>query len=80
MQKVNILGVESIAVGSNLTEYIAQETVKARPCSAYVFISDKNVAPLHLDRLMNAFKVELKNCKLNSKILNFVISAGFGRD
>ncbi|KAJ3276205.1 3-dehydroquinate dehydratase (3-dehydroquinase) [Terramyces sp. JEL0728] len=62
---------ETITVGSNLTDTIAKHVVTEIPCSAYVFVTDENVAPLHLDNLMDQF------AKLTpKKLLKYVIPAG----
>ncbi|KAI8899320.1 EPSP synthase-domain-containing protein [Globomyces pollinis-pini] len=74
MHRVSILNTESIFVGSGLTSLIAKETIKKVPCSAYVFVSDENVAPLHLLNLKSAFLNELENNPV--KILEFIIPPG----
>jgi pentafunctional AROM polypeptide len=76
MHRVSILNRESIIVGARLTEFIAQETIKVLKCSAYVFVSDENVAPLHLTALMNAFKNQLETEERSAKILQFIIPPG----
>ncbi|KAJ3324463.1 3-dehydroquinate dehydratase (3-dehydroquinase) [Boothiomyces sp. JEL0866] len=62
---------ETITVGSNLTETIAKHVTTEIPASAYVFVTDENVAPLHLNSLMDQF------CKITAKkLLKYVIPAG----
>ncbi|KAJ3261381.1 3-dehydroquinate dehydratase (3-dehydroquinase) [Boothiomyces macroporosus] len=62
---------ETITVGSNLTETIAKHVTTEIPVSAYVFVTDENVAPLHLNNLMDQFS------KITSKkLLKHVIPAG----
>jgi pentafunctional AROM polypeptide len=76
MHRVSILNKDSIIVGANLTDFIAEETIKALPCSAYVFVSDENVAPLHLSSLLNAFRKQLQKEQRSSKLLDFIIPPG----
>lgn len=71
IHKVKILHQETITVGSNLTETIAKHVTTEIPVSAYVFVTDENVAPLHLNNLMDQFS------KITSKkLLKYVIPAG----
>jgi pentafunctional AROM polypeptide len=53
-QRLAILGQESIHVGSGYTQPLALDLVSSVPASAYVIVSDHNVAPLHLDALVQA--------------------------
>ncbi|OBZ84417.1 Pentafunctional AROM polypeptide [Choanephora cucurbitarum] len=54
--KVSILGSESIIVGFHLTEYLARDILTNIPASNYVLITDSNLAPIYLDKYMDALK------------------------
>jgi pentafunctional AROM polypeptide len=55
VQKVAILGKESIHVGFQLWDHVVAELLAALPSSTYVIITDTNVGPLYLPRLKAAF-------------------------
>lgn len=55
VQKVPILGKESIHVGFQLWDHIVTELVTLLPSSTYVIITDTNVGPLYTPRLKAAF-------------------------
>jgi pentafunctional AROM polypeptide len=56
LQKVPILGKETIHVGFKLWEHIVTDLLANLPSSTYVIITDTNVGPLYSPRLENAFK------------------------
>ena len=69
--RVSILNKETIIVGAGMTKAIAKEITSIATWSAFVFVSDSNVAPLHLGPLMEAFQ-ELSSARL----LQFIIKPG----
>jgi len=56
LQKVPILGKETIHVGFKLWEHIVTDLLANLPSSTYVIITDTNVGPLYSPRLENAFQ------------------------
>ncbi|KAJ3416680.1 3-dehydroquinate dehydratase (3-dehydroquinase) [Chytridiales sp. JEL 0842] len=75
--KVSILGSESITVGYGMTSYIAQQVVEKIPSSAYVIVTDTNIAPLHLNPLVSALKSALSDAKKESvRVLTYVMPPG----
>ena len=81
-RKLSILGQESIFVGSNYTQDLAQDLIKSIPASAYVVVSDHNVAPLHLDALTQALTqsidqyLEQANSSHSPQVLKYLIQPG----
>lgn len=73
MHRVSVLGEPSIIVSSHLTETIAEETLAAVNCSAYVIVTDSTVKQLHLNNLYDAF---IKKLAQNQRLLSFAISPG----
>ncbi|KAI8914378.1 EPSP synthase-domain-containing protein [Gorgonomyces haynaldii] len=70
---LSILGQESIHVGDNMTAFIAQETAKTVVCSAYVVVTDENVAQYHLEPLVEELKKALDPSK---RVLQFILAPG----
>lgn len=54
--KVSVLGSESIIVGFHLSEYLVRDVLTNIPASNYVLITDTHLAPLYLEKYVNAFK------------------------
>lgn len=78
VHKVSILGKESIHCGFHLVPYIVQTILETLPSSAYVLVTDTNVAKLHLTAFETAFEEHIHNLTLTSKprFLSHVISPG----
>lgn len=74
IQKVSILGKESIHCGFHLVPYIVQTVLKTLPSSAYVLITDTNVASLYLPAFTAEFGSALANSK--SRFLSYAVSPG----
>jgi pentafunctional AROM polypeptide len=55
VQRVSILGKESIHIGFQLWGHIVAELLASLPSSAYVIITDTNIGPLYVPRLKAAF-------------------------
>lgn len=55
VQKIAILGKESIHVGFNLVQHIADTLLDTLPSSIYVLITDTNIAPLYLESIRLTF-------------------------
>ncbi|KAI6129330.1 EPSP synthase-domain-containing protein [Pisolithus croceorrhizus] len=55
VQKISILGKESIHVGFNLVQHISDTLLDTLPSSTYVLITDTNIAPLYLQPIVVTF-------------------------
>ncbi|KAI6121235.1 hypothetical protein F5141DRAFT_1210914 [Pisolithus sp. B1] len=55
VQKISILGKESIHVGFNLVQHISDTLLDTLPSSTYVLITDTNIAPLYLQPIAVTF-------------------------
>ncbi|KAL2916141.1 3-dehydroquinate dehydratase (3-dehydroquinase) [Polyrhizophydium stewartii] len=76
VQRVSILGTDSIVVGSGLAQHIADEVLAAVPASSYVVVTDENVARLHLEPLLAALRSALAARSSPARVLSVVIPAG----
>ncbi|KAH8996222.1 Pentafunctional AroM protein [Lactarius akahatsu] len=74
--KVSILGKDSIHCGFHLVPYIARTVLDTLPASAYVLITDTNIASLHLDAFKQGFKEELSRLRKQSRFLTHTIPPG----
>ena len=74
IQKVSILGKESIHCGFHLTPYIVQTVLQTLPSSTYVLITDTNVASLYLAAFTGEFNAALANSQ--SRFLSYAVSPG----
>ena len=74
IQKVSILGKESIHCGFHLVPYIVQTVLKTLPSSAYVLITDTNVASLYLAAFTSEFNTALANSR--SRFLSYAVAPG----
>ncbi|KAF9653571.1 aromatic amino acid family biosynthesis-like protein [Thelephora ganbajun] len=74
IQKVSILGKESIHCGFHLIPYIVQTVLKTLPSSAYVLVTDTNVASLYLGAFTTEFNSALANSE--SRFLSYAVAPG----
>ncbi|KAF9808506.1 hypothetical protein IEO21_07861 [Rhodonia placenta] len=74
VQKVSILGKESIHCGFHLIPYIVNTVLTALPSSTYVIVTDTNIASLHLVAFQNAFNQHTLSSK--ARFLNYVVPPG----
>jgi pentafunctional AROM polypeptide len=74
LQKVSILGKESIHVGFKLWEYIVDDLLTEISSSTYVIITDTNVGPLYRPRLEQAFQQAA--AKASFRLLTYSVSPG----
>lgn len=77
VEKVSILGSESIHVGFGIQEHIVEETLRNEKSSTYVIIADSNMektAPFK--KLVNAFEEKMATISPGSRLLRYVISPG----
>ncbi|CCM01245.1 uncharacterized protein FIBRA_03294 [Fibroporia radiculosa] len=74
IQKVSILGKESIHCGLHLVPYIVDTVLQTLPSSTYVLVTDTNVASLHLAAFQTAF--EEHKLSAQARFLSYVIPPG----
>ena len=74
--KVSILRKDSIHCGFHLAPYIARTVLDTLPASAYVLITDTNIARLYLDAFQKDFKEELTRLGKQSRFLTHAIPPG----
>ncbi|KAI0261231.1 aromatic amino acid family biosynthesis-like protein [Gloeopeniophorella convolvens] len=74
--KVSILGKESIHCGIHLIPYIARTVLDTLPASAYVLVTDTNIARLHLNAFEQDFKQEFARTGKRSRFLTYTIPPG----
>ncbi|KZT71160.1 Pentafunctional AroM protein [Daedalea quercina L-15889] len=74
VQKVSILGRESIHCGFHLVPYIVKTVLDTLPASTYVLITDTNVANLHLVAFQGAF--DEHKLEGRARFLSYVVPPG----
>ena len=74
IQRVSILGKDSIHCGFHLIPYIVETVLKSLPSSTYVLVTDTNVAGLYLPAFVNEFNSVLANSK--SRFLSHAVAPG----
>lgn len=74
VQKVSILGRESIHCGFHLVPYIVKIVLDTLPASTYVIVTDTNVASLHLASFQSAF--DDRKLEGRSRFLSYVVPPG----
>lgn len=77
LQKISILGKDSIHLGYGIEDHIAQEVCEHLPSSQYVLISDTNIDQFdYCKRLMKSLKAQLEQNKRDSKISKYLLQPG----
>ena len=76
MQRVKILGSDSILVGYNLWEALVDEVIKYYVTSSLVIFTDTNVAPYYLSKLTCAFEAGCRKHDAKVRILTYLIPPG----
>lgn len=79
IEKVSILGSETIHLGFHLIPYIAQTVVSSLPASNYVLFTDSNLAPKFLDTFQAAFTSVITAAggeQADARFLSHVIAPG----
>jgi pentafunctional AROM polypeptide len=74
LQKVSILGKESIHIGFKLWEHIVNDLLTNVPSSTYVIFTDTNVGPLYGPRLNEAF--QQATAAASFRLLTYSVSPG----
>jgi pentafunctional AROM polypeptide len=76
VQKVSILGKESIHCGFHLIPYIVHTVLTTLPTSTYALITDWNVAHLHLKAFEDEFTTQLEKIGTSSRFISLAIPPG----
>lgn len=77
INKVPILGKESIHVGYEIQPHIVSETISNLASSTYVIVSDLNMAKTHtFKKLVSDFEIELKEKRPESRLLTYFVPPG----
>ena len=77
LQKVSILGKETIHVGFKLWEHVVADLVTNLSSSTYVIFTDTNVGPLYKTRLEQAFEQEAaKSPSVPFRLISYSVSPG----
>ncbi|KAI0954260.1 hypothetical protein AcV7_007538 [Taiwanofungus camphoratus] len=74
IQKVSILGRESIHCGFHLVPHIVHTVLETLPSSTYVLVTDTHVANLHLSSFQSAIDEHKHAAK--SRFLNYIVPPG----
>lgn len=67
IDKVSILGSESIHCGFHLIPYIVETVLSSLQSSTYVLFTDTNLAPVYLDAFESAFAAAIADCPSESR-------------
>jgi pentafunctional AROM polypeptide len=77
LQKVSILGKESIHVGFKLWEHVVSDLLSNLSSSTYVIITDTNVGPLYSPRLEHAFEQAIAKTESAAfRLLSYNVAPG----
>jgi pentafunctional AROM polypeptide len=76
IQKVSILGKQSIHCGFHLIPYIVRTVLTTLPTSTYALITDWNVAHLHLKAFEDEFTAQLEKNGSSSRFISMAIPPG----
>ncbi|RIA91003.1 Shikimate dehydrogenase [Glomus cerebriforme] len=81
--KVSILNEESIILGFHLTKFMIRDVISNIPSSTYVIITDKNIAPIYLTKIVEDFNIiasEITLAKgknaLKPRLITYIIPPG----
>ncbi len=76
LEKVSILGVESIHVGFHLIPYIIHTVLHQLPSSTYVLLTDTNLAKLFLPAVEEEFHAQASTVERKTRLLSFQVRPG----
>jgi pentafunctional AROM polypeptide len=76
IKKVDILGKDSIHCGFHLIPYIVETVLNTLPASAYVLVTDSNVAKFHLDKFEDQFGRQIQSSGKTARFITHVIQPG----
>lgn len=77
IEKVSILGKDSIHLGFHLIPYIVETVLSTLPSSTYVLVTDTTLAKLHLDAFQSTFTDAFKATNTQSaRFLSYQVPPG----
>lgn len=76
VDKISILGRESIHLGFHLIPYIAQTVVETLPSSTYALVTDDNLAPLLLEEYTSTFQAAIASLRPSARFISHTIPPG----
>lgn len=77
IQKVPILGKESIHIGYQMQDHIVSEIVANIKSSTYILVTDTNIEQLgYVDSLVAKFEAAFKKDNLKSRLLTYTVAPG----
>ncbi|KAG8869392.1 3-dehydroquinate dehydratase (3-dehydroquinase) [Serendipita sp. 405] len=76
IKKVHILGKDAIHCGFHLIPYIVETVLGTLSSSAYVLITDSNVAKFHLDTFKDEFTSQIASKSLQTRFITHIIPPG----
>ncbi|CAK9440952.1 uncharacterized protein LODBEIA_P48210 [Lodderomyces beijingensis] len=77
IEKVPILGKETIHVGYGIQEHIVEETITKLASSTYVIVSDTNMAETDtFAKLKSSFEAKLEQKRPESRLLSYLVPPG----
>lgn len=77
VEKVSILGNDTIHVGYQIQDHICREIVETQASSTYVIVTDTNLVKAgHLDTYKGALQAVIDEIRPESRLLTYVISPG----
>lgn len=76
VEKLSILGSDSIRLGFHLIPYIVQTVLATLPASTYVLVTDTTLAKLHLDTFQATFTDAFNKTSNNPRFLSYQVSPG----
>ncbi|CAI2167751.1 3888_t:CDS:2 [Funneliformis geosporum] len=81
--KVSILNDESIILGFHLTKLMLRDLITTIPSSTYVIITDNNLAPIYLSKIVDSFNLISSEITLSkgenaskSRLITYIIPPG----
>jgi pentafunctional AROM polypeptide len=78
--KVSILNEESIILGFHLTKFMLRDILSNIPSSTYVIITDKNIAPIYLSKIIDDFNKVVSEMTLDDasklRLITYIIPPG----
>ncbi|GBC05867.1 hypothetical protein RclHR1_06490002 [Rhizophagus clarus] len=78
--KVSVLNEESIILGFHLTKIMFRDILSNFPSSTYVLITDKNIAPIYLSRIIDNFREVISEMSLDNasklRLITYLVSPG----
>ncbi|KAK9462144.1 EPSP synthase-domain-containing protein [Lipomyces oligophaga] len=76
IERVEILGKDTIVVGYGLVRTLLEEIITQIPSSTYILVTDTNLARLHLQSFIDAFEEIVKNVVTPPRLIHHAVPPG----